>query len=254
MSTPSAKAPTKAGQAKTTTKTTTVVKTTQPRQTLVTRGLGSKVQKPKTTASGKKVVNSHSNQVLTNSGLMRFSRGRMFHRRALYRISKWKTAQAQLQANKTQKTAGSIQKKKARTLALKKKPVGGDRNGKERLVRTKRFVKEKSNYDFLVILFVFVFFFYSHVTIQPKNCQRNSQLNEKLSLVIHVTFDRHLHPVLLSFLLLVNMPEKYEFNQSFFFLHHFEINLIFFLFQRVVIVRQLPSGLLLVSGNENNFV
>jgi len=69
---------------------------------------------------------------------MRFSRGRMFQRRALYRISKWKGAQAQLQGDKTKKTAGSIQKKK-RTPALKKKPVGGDRNGKERLVRTKRF-------------------------------------------------------------------------------------------------------------------
>lgn len=143
MSTPSAKTATKGGQAKTTTTTTTVVKTTttttvKPQQTLVTRGAGSKVQKPKTTASGKKVVNSHSNRPLNNSGLMRFSRGRMFHRRALYRINKWKTAHAQLQGNKTQKTAGSIQKKKPRTLALQKKTVGGDRNGKERLVRTKR--------------------------------------------------------------------------------------------------------------------
>jgi len=70
---------------------------------------------------------------------MRFSRGRMFQRRALYRISKWKGDQAKLQGDKTKKTAGSIQKKKQRTLALKKKPVGGERNGKERLVRTKRF-------------------------------------------------------------------------------------------------------------------
>jgi large subunit ribosomal protein L6e len=70
---------------------------------------------------------------------MRFSRGRMFQRRALYRIKKWKGDQAKLQGDKTKKTAGSIQKKKQRTPALKKKPVGGDRNGKERLVRTKRF-------------------------------------------------------------------------------------------------------------------
>jgi large subunit ribosomal protein L6e len=68
---------------------------------------------------------------------MRFSRGRMFQRRALYRISKWKSDQSKLQGDKTKKTAGSIQKKK-RTPALKKKPVGGERNGKERLVRTKR--------------------------------------------------------------------------------------------------------------------
>ena len=71
---------------------------------------------------------------------MRFSRGRMFQRRALYRINKWKGDQAKLKDDKTKKTAGSIQKKKERTLALKKKTVGGDRNGKERLVRTKRFV------------------------------------------------------------------------------------------------------------------
>ncbi|CAF3351423.1 unnamed protein product [Rotaria socialis] len=91
-----------------------------------------------TTATGKKVINSHSNRTLNNNGLMRFSRGRMFHRRALYRISKWKTDQAKLKGDKTKKTAGSIKKKKT-TSALKKKPIGGDRNGKERLVRTKRF-------------------------------------------------------------------------------------------------------------------
>ncbi|CAF3419624.1 unnamed protein product [Rotaria sp. Silwood1] len=137
MSTPSAK---------TTTTTTTVVKKTtttttkQPQQTLgSTRGAGSKVKKPKTTATGKKVINSHSNRLLNSNGLMRFSRGRMFHRRALHRISKWKADQAKLQGDKTKKTAGSIQKKKQRTPALKKKSVGGDRNGKERLVRTKRF-------------------------------------------------------------------------------------------------------------------
>jgi large subunit ribosomal protein L6e len=146
MSTPSAKTPTSAGKA--TTKTTTVVKTVttkttttkQPQQSLVTkRGISSKVKKPKTTASGKKTVSSHSNRLLNNNGLMRFSRGRMYHRRALYRISKWKGDQAKLQGDKTKKTAGSIQKKKKRTPALKKKPVGGERNGKERLVRSKRF-------------------------------------------------------------------------------------------------------------------
>jgi large subunit ribosomal protein L6e len=141
MSTPSAK-----GGKSTTKTTTTVVKTTtttaakQPQQTLVSKsGAGSKVKQAKTTTTGKKVVNSHSNRLLSNNGLMRFSRGRMFQRRALYRIQKWKGDQAKLQGDKTQKTAGSIQKKKKRTPALKKKPVGGDRNGKERLVRTKRF-------------------------------------------------------------------------------------------------------------------
>jgi len=146
MSTPSVKTVPTGGKTQTTTTTTTTVvqKTTtttkQPKHTLVrTLGAGSKAKKAKVTASGKKVVNSHSNRLLNNNGLMRFSRGRMFHRRALYRISKWKTDQANLQGDKTKKTAGSIQKKKQRTPALKKKPVGGERNGKERLVRTKRF-------------------------------------------------------------------------------------------------------------------
>lgn len=147
MSTPSAKTTTPGGKSTTKT-TTTVVKTItttttaqRPQLTLVSaRGIGSKVKRPKTTATGKKVVNAHSNRLLSNNGLMRFSRGRMFQRRALYRIQKWKGDQAKLQGDKTKKTAGSIQKKKQRTLALKKKPVGGERNGKERLVRTKRFV------------------------------------------------------------------------------------------------------------------
>jgi hypothetical protein len=112
---------------------------------LSTRAARSKVTKAKTTASGKKVVNSHSNRPLNGNGLMRFSRGRMFHRRALYRISKWKGDQAKLQADKTKKTVGNIQTKKQRTLALKKKPIGGERNGKERLVRTKRFVSYTRN-------------------------------------------------------------------------------------------------------------
>ena len=147
MSTPSAKTATSAG-AKTTKMTTTVVKTVttttkqvQPKS-FSTLGAGSKVKKAKTLANGKKVVNSHSNRKLNANGLMRFSRGRMFHRRALYRIDKWKGDQAKLQGDKTKKTTGSIQKKKKqRTPALKKKPLGGDRNGKERLVRSKRMVR-----------------------------------------------------------------------------------------------------------------
>lgn len=151
MSTPSAKTvPTKApAKQKTTTTTTTVVQktvtTTKQPQRVNQLGAVSKVKKAKTTAAGKKVVNAHSNRALSNNGLMRFSRGRMFHRRALYRIQKWKSDQAKLQGDKSKKTttAGGVQKKKQRTPALKKKPVGGERNGKERLVRTKRFVRER---------------------------------------------------------------------------------------------------------------
>jgi len=70
--------------------------------------------------------------------LMRFSRGRMFHRRALHRINKWKGEQAKLQGDKTKKTSGSIQKKKERKSIFTKKPIGGERNGKQRSVQTKR--------------------------------------------------------------------------------------------------------------------
>jgi len=146
MSTPSAKTATSTGKSTTTTTTTVVKKTTtttkaqRPPLTLVaTRNATPKAKRAKTTAAGKKTVNSHSNSLLSNNGLMRFSRGRMFQRRALYRIKKWKNDQAKLQGDKTAKTAGSIQKKKQRTQALKKKPLGGERNGKERLVPTKRF-------------------------------------------------------------------------------------------------------------------
>ena len=137
MSTPSAKTVTAGGKAAA--KTTATV-TKQQTQGSGTSSAGSKVRKVKTNASGKKVINSHSNRPLGTSGLMRFSRGRMFRRRALHRIAKWKDQQAKLTADKTKKTVGSIQKKKQRTPALKKKPIGGDRNGKERLVRTKGFV------------------------------------------------------------------------------------------------------------------
>lgn len=108
-------------------------------------GAGAKVKTNKTSSNGKKVINSHSNRPLGTGGLMRFSQGRMFHRRALYRISKWKSEQEKLKTDKTKKTAGSIRKKKDRALALKKKTIGGDRNGKERLVRTKRFVRIRIN-------------------------------------------------------------------------------------------------------------
>jgi hypothetical protein len=211
MSTPSAKAVPSGGKAATKTTTTTVVKTTtttttkQPHQKLVsTFGAGSKVKKAKTTASGKKVVNSHGNRPLNNNGLMRFSRGRMFHRRALYRINKWKGDQAKLQGDKTKKTAGSIQKKKQRTPALKKKPVGGERNGKERLVRTKRFVSRL----FCWISFVLSSIDSSLVIIQRKTDQKNFPLNEKDSEIMNAVFDHHSHPVPLSFLLPVNMLEK----------------------------------------------
>ena len=152
----------------------------------------------------KKIINSHSNRLLSTNGFMRFSRGRMFHRRALHRITKWKSEQAKFQGKKTKKTAGSIQKKKQRLLGFQKKPIGGEHNKTERLVRLKRFVcKLECVWFFFAQRFVF-----SHVIIQLTNVQRNLLLNVKNSVTIHVVFDRRLHPVQLLFLLLVNMPEK----------------------------------------------
>jgi len=143
MSTPPTKSFTKTASSTGGKTTTTVVKKTTATSVKKPQQKTGAAAKTKTTG-GKKAVNSHHNAPLGSVGLMRFSRGRMFHRRALYRVNKWKEDQAKLKATetaggKTKKTAGSIQKKKQRPQALKKKPIGGERNGNERLVRTKRF-------------------------------------------------------------------------------------------------------------------
>jgi len=110
------------------TKTTTTTK--------VVKTVGATTKKATGVAGEKKQVNSHKNQRLSTVGLMKFSRGRMFHRRAIWRIGKWKEEQAKLK--KTQKkTKRSSSKRKEP--AMKKKAIGGERNGKERLVRAKRF-------------------------------------------------------------------------------------------------------------------
>jgi hypothetical protein len=211
MSTPSAKTTTSGGKGKTTTavKTTTAAAAAAGQQvqpkSVRTTGAGAKVNKSKTTATGKKVINSHSNRPLSN-GLMRFSRGRMFHRRALYRINKWKDSQAKLKDDKTKKTTGSIQKKKTRTPALKKQPIGGERNGKERLVRTKRFVIIQISVRCMTC--IDLIFYLSLVTIQQKNDRRNSPSNVNVSPIIHVVFDHRSHLAQLSFLLPANMLAK----------------------------------------------
>jgi len=127
------------------TTTTSVTKTTVVTQN-VTGNAGAKKSK-KTILGGekKKRVHSHKNAALGTTGLMRFSRGRMFHRRAIWRIGKWKQEQAKARETlkktpKTKTTTGATDKKlKKQSRGMKKKPIGGDRNGKERLVRTKRF-------------------------------------------------------------------------------------------------------------------
>lgn len=146
MSTPSsATVKTVSSTTTTTTRTSAAAAATTklPQQkTVLKTGAVTKVNKGAKTPAGKKVINAHRNAPLASEGLMRFSRGRMFHRRALHRLNKWKADHVKLKetetaGGKTKKTAGSIAKK--RPQALEKKLIGGERNGKERLVRTKRF-------------------------------------------------------------------------------------------------------------------
>lgn len=145
----------------------------------------------KKSSTEKKVIRSHSNRKLGSSGLMRFSRGRMFQRRALYRIGKWKDEQAKANADKTKKTTGSIQKK-AKKPALQKKAIGGDRNGKERLVRTKRFVSALIKSEPILIYNSFgLCLQFSLVIIQLRNDPRNSAQNASDLAIIHADFDHH---------------------------------------------------------------
>lgn len=71
------------------------------------------------------------NSELKSSGVMRLSRGRMFHKRGLWHIAKWQ---------KTQKPA----EKKTATRVVKKE-VKGEKNGKTRSVRVSKFVSSYSN-------------------------------------------------------------------------------------------------------------
>lgn len=73
------------------------------------------------------------NSELKTSGVMRLSRGRMFHKRGLWHIAKWQ---------KTQKPA----EKKTATRVVKKE-VKGEKNGKTRSVRVSKFPKSYPTED-----------------------------------------------------------------------------------------------------------
>lgn len=68
------------------------------------------------------------NAELKSTGVMRLSRGRMFHKRGLWHIEKWR---------KTNEKKPAAPKNVARVV---KKEVKGDKNGKTRSVRVQRFV------------------------------------------------------------------------------------------------------------------
>lgn len=81
-------------------------------------------------AKQKKARTQPINTELKSSGVMRLSHGRMFHKRGLWLIEKWK--------KQNEKKPGEKAKKAARIV---KKEVKGDKNGKTRMVRVQRFPK-----------------------------------------------------------------------------------------------------------------
>lgn len=75
----------------------------------------------------KKIANKKPiNAPLGSSGVMRLSRGRMFHKRGLWLLEQFKKKQ---QAKKTKQTEKR----------MVEKPIKGEKNGGKRLVRVSRF-------------------------------------------------------------------------------------------------------------------
>jgi len=89
--------------------------------------------KPATTGTKKVKSGTPINSELKSSGVMRLSRGRMFHKRGLWHIAKWQ---------KSQKPA----ERKTRTRVVKKE-VKGEKNGKSRSVRVGKFPKSYPTED-----------------------------------------------------------------------------------------------------------
>lgn len=81
----------------------------------------------KTGAAKKAPINSE----LKKTGIMRVSRGRLFHKRGLWNIEKWRKQNEKKPEDKKAKKETRIVEKK----------VGGEKNGATRQVRTKRFPK-----------------------------------------------------------------------------------------------------------------
>lgn len=82
--------------------------------------------------SGKKAPRAQPiNTELKSSGVMRLSRGRMFHKRGLWHIEKWRKQNEKKPEDKRPK----------KTTRIVKKDIKGDKNGKTRAVRSQRFPK-----------------------------------------------------------------------------------------------------------------
>jgi len=85
------------------------------------------VAKPKKEGKVSKPINAEINK----TGIMRLSRGRMFHKRGLWKVEQWKKT--------NEKKPGQGKPKKETRIV--KKTVKGDKNGGSRQVRTNRFPK-----------------------------------------------------------------------------------------------------------------
>jgi len=85
------------------------------------------------TAAAKKVKKAGSpvNSELKSTGIMRLSRGRMFHKRGLWNIEKWRKTNEKKPEDKQAKKATRVVQKE----------VKGEKNGKTRSVRAARFPK-----------------------------------------------------------------------------------------------------------------
>lgn len=86
---------------------------------------------PTAAKKDKKARTTPINTELKKSGIMRLSRGRMFHKRGLWHIEKWKKTNEKKPEDKRPKKATRIVKKQ----------VKGDKNGGSRSVRVTRFPK-----------------------------------------------------------------------------------------------------------------
>ena len=86
---------------------------------------------PKTEKKARSPLNSE----IKKTGIMRLSRGRMFHKRGLWLVEKWK---------KQNEKKGDEKRKKPNRLV--EKQVGGDKNGGKRLVRAQKFVSLAINH------------------------------------------------------------------------------------------------------------